>query len=408
MSTTDSDCKVDVLASEDMQIVSGWLSAAGFNIVSDAARADARVSFRVNMDRCGRNGARGGGALAIDPGAVVSGAVGITYDDPTSQFWAGNLVKRLIESPQVIALARSKSPVVTEVASAPPTAAPGAALAAVPPAGALPAPTPVSPRLATGTPQSNAYALVVGIEKYRDAPPPDGAREDAASFKALATSTLGVPDGNVHVLVDDRASKSDLERELVWLKANVPANGKIFFFFAGHGAPDAADGTAYLLPYDGSAEAIKATGLPLGTVMHALSDTKAGEVVAFVDTCFSGAGGRSVLPKGARALVRVKEQAPAARVALFAAASGAQISGPAADGRGGLFTRMLVDGIGSASADIDGDGTLTLEEVAQWVTPRVAREAQRQSREQRPVLTLPRGAAPGSFAVAHGVTRPRP
>ena len=310
-------------------------------------------------------------------------------------------MNNLIQSPQVLALARQKSGGSTEVASTPPpdTGVPSAPLAPV-------APAPSGQHLATGTTQSNAYALIVGIEKYRDAPAPDGARTDATSFKALATTTLGVPAGNVHLLVDDHASKSDLEREMAWLKANVPASGKIFFFFAGHGAPDASDGTAYLLPYDGSPDAIMSTGIPLGTVMRNLSDTKAGEIVAFVDTCFSGAGGRSLLPKGARALVRVKAQAPAARVALFAAASGAQISGPTADGTGGLFTRTLVEGIGGAAADIDGDGTVTLEEVSQWVAPRVAREAQRQSRQQQPVLTLPRGVNAASFSLAHGITRP--
>ena len=267
-----------------------------------------------------------------------------------------------------------------------------------------PAPAP-GPALASGAQQANAFALVVGIEKYRDAPAPPGARADAETFKALATKTLGIPAGNIRSLVDDRASKTDIERELAWLKANVPQDGKVIFFFAGHGAPDASNGTSYLLPYDGSPDALGQTGVPLASVMKSLGETKAKQVVAFVDACFSGAGGRSVLPKGARALVRVKEVLPQARVALFAAASGAQISGPSADGKSGLFTRLLGDGIGSGQADIDGDGTLTLEEIAQWVTPRVTREAQRQSREQKPSLTVPANAASSSFVLATGVAR---
>ena len=58
------------------------------------------------------------------------------------------------------------------------------------------------------------------------------------------------------------------------------------------------------------------------------------------DSCFSGAGGRSVLPAGARPLVRVKETtAPAGgHVAVFSASDGTEISGPSADGtQGGLL-----------------------------------------------------------------------
>ena len=43
---------------------------------------------------------------------------------------------------------------------------------------------------------------------------------------------------------------------------------------------------------------------PLAQVLKQLSETPAKQVLALVDTCFSGAGGRSVLPAGARPLVR--------------------------------------------------------------------------------------------------------
>ena len=415
---TDSDCaaKAGGLAAEFMLAVAGKLSHAGFTVVSDPAGADAKVSLRANLTYCGEQGVNGPGSLGIEPGAVVSGPVGFrahaAFSD--SQFWEFILVKQLIEAPQVLALAQKRAEpkaVVAQGAEPKAVVAQGAEPAETPKPpveaatdAAVRAPAP-SPALASGAQQANAFAMVVGIEKYRDAPAPPGARADAEAFKALATKTLGVPAANVRLLVDDRASKTDIERELAWLKANVPQDGKVIFFFAGHGAPDASNGTSYLLPYDGSPDALGQTGVPLASVMKSLGETKAKQVVAFVDACFSGAGGRSVLPKGARALVRVKELLPQARVALFAAASGAQTSGPTADGKSGLFTRLLGDGIGSGQADIDGDGNLTLEEIAQWVTPRVTREAQRQSREQKPSLTVPANAGSSSFVLATGVAR---
>jgi len=244
-----------------------------------------------------------------------------------------------------------------------------------------------------------AFALVVGIEHYRDLPPPTGARADAQRFAQLAQKSLGIPDANVRIALDDHATRGDLSAHLEWLKLNVPPGGRVYFFFSGHGAPDASQGTPYLLPYDGNPAAVDQTALPLEQVMRTLSESKAGEVLAIVDSCYSGAGGRSVLPAGARPIVRMKEAAPAAQVALFAASSGSQISGPSAEGNGGLFTKYLIEGIGSGSADVDGDGQITLNELKSWVGPRVEREAKRASRAQVPSLSLGNKVDPQSFVV---------
>ncbi|MBI4701467.1 MAG: caspase family protein [Deltaproteobacteria bacterium] len=255
-----------------------------------------------------------------------------------------------------------------------------------------------------GSPQRNAYALVVGIERYRDiSVAATGARADAERFAALARTTLGIPEDNIKLALDDHAARSDLEKHLVWLKGNVPQDGRVYFFFSGHGAPDASNGTSYLLPYDGDPKMLSTTGIELAAVIKALGETRARDAVAVVDACFSGAGGRSVLPPGARPLVRVKDAAPVARVALFSAASGPEIAGPAADGKGGLFSKYVLEGLGRAQADYDGDGTINLGELADWVKPRVSREAKKDSRDQTPSLVVGSGAAAASLVVASGL-----
>lgn len=256
-----------------------------------------------------------------------------------------------------------------------------------------------------GQPQPGSYALIVGIEHYRDVIAADGAKRDAERFAALATTTLGMRAENVHTAIDDHATKSDIERELGWLRDNVKANGRVFFFYSGHGAPDAAAGTPYILPYDGDAKFIDKTGIPLATVLKALGDTKAKEVLAVVDSCFSGAGGRSVLPKGARPLVRVAAAPAVAHVSLFSAASGSEISGPASDGDGGLFSKLVAEGLGTGAADIDGDSQVTLRELADWVTPRAAREAKKSGREQTPSVAVAAGARAEDFALAYGLAK---
>jgi len=112
-----------------------------------------------------------------------------------------------------------------------------------------------------------------------------------------------------------------------------------------------------------------------------------------VDSCFSGAGGRSVLPPGARPLVRVQEAKPAAQVALLTASAGDEISGPAPGERVGLFTKYLTEGLGRGAADLDGDGQVSLQELLDYVKPRVARDAKKDSREQTPQLVKGSGFA---------------
>ncbi len=261
------------------------------------------------------------------------------------------------------------------------------------------------PTFVSGAPQPNAFALIIGVEKYRDVPAPTGARADAEHFAALAKRTLGVPENNVRLALDEHASKGDIEGQLQWIARNVSAGGRVYFFFSGHGAPDAANGTPFLLPYDGKPKEVAATALPLASVLDALGKTHAKDVLAIVDTCFSGAGGRSVLPAGARPLVKVKETSAVPHVALFSASSGAEISGPTADGNSGLFTKYLVDALGTAAADNDGDGQVSLQELEAWVQPRVVREAKRDSREQTPSLTIGGTLSAQAFIVAGGLAK---
>lgn len=325
--------------------------------------------------------------------------------DDCGKKWAKALVAHYIaqigrsQSLAQIGLGRSGIAVAHQTAPPPHTAPSPAPVEEKPQAS-----VPTERAFTSATPQPGAFALVIGIEKYRDAPAPKGARNDAERFARFARQTLGIPESNIVVALDDRAAKSDMEKNLDWLKSNVQAGSRVYFFFSGHGAPEPSKGTSYLLPYDGDPRFLERTALPMADVLRSLSQTKAREVLAIVDTCFSGAGGRSVLPPGARALVRV-QTAPAARtVALLSASSGAEISGPVAGGDAGLFTQHVLDGLGHGRADINGDGQISLQELTDYVKPRVSREAKRENRDQNPSLTMGAGVgAAESFIVEWGL-----
>lgn len=256
----------------------------------------------------------------------------------------------------------------------------------------------------SGAPQRNAYALIVGVESYRDVPRATAAREDARRFASLAKVTLGVPEEHIKLVLDERATRGDIDKGIAWVRKNVPEGGRIYFFFSGHGAPNPSTGASYLLPFDGDARQLDQSALAINAVLRSLAASKAREILVLIDACFSGAGGRSVLPPGIRPLVRVQATAPAPRIALLTAATGAEVSGSAPVG-GGLFSRTLFAALGQGAADQDGDGSVSLQELFDWVRPRVARMAQQESRPQTPSLVIgARFGRPRDFMVASGLS----
>ncbi len=247
---------------------------------------------------------------------------------------------------------------------------------------------PSLPKFVAASPQPTAFALVVGIENYRDISAPNGARADAERFAKMLQESMGVPQKNIRLLTDQKATRSDILAQANWLKKNVPPGGRIYFYFSGHGSPDVETGQSYILPYEASPELLKDTGVQLSNVLGRLGKSEAREVLAFVDSCFSGSGGRSLLPEGTRPLVPVKQVAKKPKVALFSAADASQISGNVPGENAGLFTNYVLEGLGKGKADGDGNGQVTLAELGSYVQPRVERVAKQNSRDQTPKLSM--------------------
>ncbi len=365
------------------------LAEAGFSVaVGPSEKHDATVHLRVQIQ--GEHEAVIWAVAERDDVEIATVGYANSYVGfPELPAHAGiELVKALIGQPELGDFVRGPADYVAarRPRSQPPPPPKVAAVASAPPPVAPPPPA-TDLAFVAAAPQPTAFALVIGIEKYRDVPAPAGARADAERFRRVLKETFGVPPDQILEAFDAHASKSDIEKSLNALAKRVRAGDRVYFFFSGHGAPDPASGASYLVPYDGDPAALDESALQLSDVLDRLSKTKAKEVIAFVDSCFSGSGGRSVLPAGARPLVKLKEVAPpASSVTLFSAATGAEISGPDEAGTGGVFSDYLVEGLATGEADLDGDGQISLKELGEWVKPRVAREAQKSGRTQTPTV----------------------
>lgn len=99
----------------------------------------------------------------------------------------------------------------------------------------------------TFKPNKNAYAIVIGIEQYREKlPKADFADRDALLMGEYLIKVLGYPEENVVVRVNEKAAKTDLEKYFEgWLPNNAEKDSSVFIYYSGHGAPNTKSGEAY-------------------------------------------------------------------------------------------------------------------------------------------------------------------
>ncbi len=236
------------------------------------------------------------------------------------------------------------------------------------------------------TEKKNAYAVVVGIEKYRDVVSAEYAAKDAQSIRDYLISAMKFKEENIRFALNERASRNDLIRYFnVELKNNVEKDSLVFVYYSGHGAPDATTGDTYIVPYDGDPNTIKDSGYSLKQLYEVLSKLPTNKILVVIDACFSGAGGtRTLLAKGARPLVVSKDTDTGNAIAITATGAG-QISGTYDEKQHGLFTYYFLKGI-QGEADINKDKEIMLSELYGYLKPEVIRKARKDNRDQEPQI----------------------
>ena len=236
----------------------------------------------------------------------------------------------------------------------------------------------------------NAYAVVIGIESYREKlPKADFADHDAKLMGDYLIKVMGYPEQNVVVRLNERASRTDLVKYFEeWLRNNVEAGGSVFVYYSGHGAPNPKNGDSYLVPYDGDPTFVDATGYPLKRLYEQVGKLPAKEVVVMLDSCFSGSGGRSVIAKGMRPMLLKVENPVLAggKTVVLSASQGDQFSSTYEQKGHGLLTYYFLKGL-QGEADKNKDGSVELAELYDYVKPQVERKARRDfQNEQTPQL----------------------
>lgn len=257
----------------------------------------------------------------------------------------------------------------------------------------------------------NLWAVVVGVGRYDDSTIPRlrYTVPDAEAIYQTLVNVAGLKREHVMLLTDKTERKPTL-RNIRWalgtfLSRSASKDDTVLIFFAGHGAPEIdprgieRDGFAkYLIPSDAEADDLYSSALPMDELETIFSRIEAERIVAFLDTCYSGAaGGRTFGSRKTRAgqvddefierLARSKGRA------IITASRSTEVSLELPELGHGVFTHYLIEGLRGAG-DGNKDGIVTLQELYEYVEAQVSRRSRAVGGNQHPMM---RGQLEGSL-----------
>ena len=142
------------------------------------------------------------------------------------------------------------------------------------------------------------WLIVIGIENYQFTDKVSFAKRSAELFVQVVQKKLGVKPVNTLALIDQQATAGALKDTLRLFLANIPKNDEVLFYYSGHGISNPQEqNEPYILPIDKIPGYVaEDKSLKLANLYQQLSNSEAKNIIAFIDSCFSGAtDGKSIL-----------------------------------------------------------------------------------------------------------------
>jgi PAS domain S-box-containing protein len=226
-------------------------------------------------------------------------------------------------------------------------------------------------------------ALVIGNTKYED--------------KNLAT--LQAPDADIHNLsailkdknvggFDDvitlhNANSTKTLREIAAFFKKKSRDDLLLLYFSGHGILD-DQGRLYLAVKDTERDLPTATGIPSAFISDEMDRSRSNRQVLILDCCYSGAFARGAKRAlgGNIGTKSIFEGTGYGRVVLTAtdatqyAWEGDRVIGEA---KNSLFTHYLIQGLKTGEADINSSGSVSIDELYDYIYEKVITEAPEQT-----------------------------
>ena len=216
----------------------------------------------------------------------------------------------------------------------------------------------------------SSWAIVVGIDNYRSAPPLSYAGSDATSVSTILTQKLGFPKGQVILLQNLDATKESILHEFIGLHTKAHPDDRVLFFFAGHGHTVQGNKgpIGYLVPIEGDVRDLSSL-IRWDDITRNAELIQAKHICFIMDACYSGLALRRVITPGAKRFLTDMLQRPSRQVITAGKADQTVADGGGDSGLNSIFTGCLLEGLNGAAANTEG--VLTAGSLMSWVCQKV-------------------------------------
>ena len=221
----------------------------------------------------------------------------------------------------------------------------------------------------TGATNPNTFVLIIANEHYLQVASVPYALNDGNIFREYCIKTLGVSEKHIKYFAD--ATGNQIKSGVNWLAnlTEVFDNPQIIVYYAGHGIPDEANKSAYLLPVDGNGSDIS-TGYKLDDLYATLGSMPAAQITVFMDACFSGSKREQGMLASARGVaLKAKAGIPQGNMVVFSAATGDETAYPNKEQQHGLFTYYLLKKLQETKGDV------ALKDLGTYLTKQVSQQS---------------------------------
>lgn len=224
------------------------------------------------------------------------------------------------------------------------------------------------------TSYTNSRALIIGINKYKEAPPLSYAVSDALGVRQELINTLKFKPENIVCLQDEGATKAEILKNYLRLaNDDVDVDDRIIIFFAGHG--DTRRGNrgevGYLVPHDAVMDDLS-TFIRWNDLTRDSELIRAKHMLFIMDACYGGLALKRSLHAGSARFLK-DMMLRFSRQVLTAGKANEEVAdanGPLADHS--IFTGHLLEGIrGKAFGE---SGVLTATALMAYVYSKVSND----------------------------------
>lgn len=234
------------------------------------------------------------------------------------------------------------------------------------------------PKAVSTTPLAGStYGLIIGVSQYKNLPSQlKYADKDASVFYSYLIAK-GVPQTNIHLLLNEAALKGSIWAEIEYLVDVAKKGDVVYVYFSGHGDVErkTIGRKAYLLPYDSESHGYVscAVGIPDLKDYFGTLSSHGVQLIFIGDACRVGnlVGGL----EGISATAALLQEQWTDEVKILSCQPGqlSQESKQWGNGRG-LFSFELINGL-AGNADRNKNGEVTLRELELYLMEKVPEAA---------------------------------